>query len=665
MLVTSREALGIAGESLVPLAPLDVPAAGSTAAQAGAHPSVALFAARAAAVLPGFTVDASTVDEVVELVRRLDGLPLALELAAARLRSVPLREVVRRLDDRFRLLTGGSRTALPRHRTLRAVVAWSWDLLTDDERLLADRASVFPGGLTAASAAAVVGGEDAGDLLAALVDKSLLQLARGRYRMLETLREYGAERLAESGELAGVRRRHAGWFAGLAARADPELRGPDQLHWLGVLTDERDNILAALRCLTDLGETDAALALGLDLSWYWLLIGRSAEATAHLAPLLALPGGADPVARCGVEAVLALHEQAAGGLGPVADDSEQALRGLADRLLELDTSGRPLLGLLAPLVLFLARDPAGSERLLDRLELSGDTWLVAAARLFRARYRENEGDMVGVRRDLAPAVAGFRQVGDRWGLASALPLAAQLLQYDEDLDGALALLEEAGGLAEQLGSQNLEDQVFIGLGLADIHLRRGDHEQAERAISAARGLIDQGRSGEFAAILAALHGSYRRMAGDLEAADRLQAVAEAHLPDTAQALRSASRGLAIVTFTGASLDLAHGDLAAARRRLALGHRAAIATEDHPIAAAIGVVVAQLALQLGSAVDAAQVLGAAARLRGADDPTALDVRAVRAGALEALGRPAYDAAYAAGWALDPTGALARIDPALLP
>src|SRR5581483_157623 len=166
----------IFGETLLAVPPLGQPAPSAGADEALEFPAVQLFADRAAAVRPDFAVDEESVAGVVQIVRRLDGLPLAIELAAARLRTLPLREIEARLSDRFRLLTGGSRTALPRHRTLRAVVEWSWDLLADDERALAEQLAVFPSGITEESAAAVadVGAADVGELLASLIDKSLL-----------------------------------------------------------------------------------------------------------------------------------------------------------------------------------------------------------------------------------------------------------------------------------------------------------------------------------------------------------------------------------------------------------------------------------------------------------------------------------------------------------
>ena len=239
ILATSREPLAITGEALAPVAPLGLPPSDAAPEQALAFPAVRLLADRAAAVRPGFAGGRRHGRPVVEICRRLDGMPLAIELAAARMRSLPVTEVAARLDDRFRLLTGGSRAALPRHQTLRAVVAWSWDLLTDAEAALADRVAVFPGGVSPDAAEVVCAGgpvqpADVPDLLAALTDKSLLQQLPGvepRYRMLETLREYGTERLAAAGEVAAVKRAHALHFLAVAEEADPHLRGPEQLEW--------------------------------------------------------------------------------------------------------------------------------------------------------------------------------------------------------------------------------------------------------------------------------------------------------------------------------------------------------------------------------------------------------------------------------------------------
>ena len=303
VLATSREPLGITGEALVPVAAAG-PAAG------GRRPGRArpdsrrceLLVERGTAARPSFALDATTVADVVQIVRRLDGLPLAIELAAARMRVLPVREIAARLDDRFRLLSGGRRTAVPRHQTLRAVVEWSWDLLTPAERLLAERLAVFPAGATVASAAAVcadrlLAAVDVPELLIALVDKSLLQLVddagtEPRYRMLETLREYGVERLDRAGrDRRAPGSRTPGYFAGWPRELDPALRTAEQVPALRRLDAERDNILAALRLLADTGHGADAIDLVLVAGWYWAVTGGNAEAAHWLRVALDTPGG--------------------------------------------------------------------------------------------------------------------------------------------------------------------------------------------------------------------------------------------------------------------------------------------------------------------------------------------------------------------------------------
>ena len=342
VLATSREPLTIDGESLFPVPPLGLPDANGldefclriresepiaaippkenrrAAPRSGdappvtvtdtvlAYPAVRLFADRAAAVVPDFAVDADTLPDIVQICRSLDGLPLAIELAAARLRTLPLHQIASRLGDRFRLLTGGSRTAMPRHQTLRAVVAWSWELLSDDERGLAERLAVFPGGVTAEAAAAVTPGLDpdtAFDLLSALVDKSLLQSVPTepgqdpRFRMLETLREYGADRLDEADRLAVTRRAHAAFFLELAETAEPHLRRSDQMMWLKRLNAERDNILAALRFAAADEDADTAVRICSAMSWYWTLGDQHHEGRAWTRLALQVPGDSPPEAR--------------------------------------------------------------------------------------------------------------------------------------------------------------------------------------------------------------------------------------------------------------------------------------------------------------------------------------------------------------------------------
>lgn len=264
VLATSREPLGVPGEVLHPVEAL---------AEADA---VALFADRAAAVRPGFTVT----PEVAVICRRLDGQPLPIELAAARLRTLTPAEILERLDDRFRLLTSGSRTALPRHQTLRAVVDWSWDLLDEPERAIARRLAVFAGGATVAAVEQVCGG-GAFELLAALVDKSLVVAVPGsptRYRMLETIREYARERLDEAGERDAAVADHARFMTELAEAAEPHLRGHEQLLWLAKLRAEADEIDLALRRTIAAGDAATAHRLVAALAWSWFVRGRTDDA---------------------------------------------------------------------------------------------------------------------------------------------------------------------------------------------------------------------------------------------------------------------------------------------------------------------------------------------------------------------------------------------------
>ena len=298
------------------------------------YPATQLFADRAAAVRPSFVIDEATVGPVVEIVRRLDGLPLAIELAAARLRTMPVEQIAARLTDRFRLLTGGSRTALPRHRTLLAVVEWSWDLLSDDERRLARRLAVFVGGITVSSAA--------GGLRRALScprTRSRTCSARwstsrccsssptqGRYRMLETLREFGLERMAEVGEVSTVRAAHARHFAALAEHADPHAAHPRSAD-LAARSSTPSATTSSPRCASSpttarpRPRSDVAIAM----NWYWVLMGRHGEAAAWTGFALAAPGEVDPtVAGRRPRRLLAINSAASLWAGEPAEMQAQA-----------------------------------------------------------------------------------------------------------------------------------------------------------------------------------------------------------------------------------------------------------------------------------------------------------------------------------------------------
>ncbi len=306
VLATSREALGITGEMALQIPPLTLPGAQTTQRETLLQSEAGqLFSDRAETALPGFVITGDNAPAIAEMCRRLDGIPLALELAAARVKMLRVKEIAARLDDRFRLLTGGSRTALPRHQTLRALIDWSYDLLTEPERTLLRRLSVFAGGWMLEAAEAVCGGDgvEVSALLEQLVNKSLVVIQRRqgadtRYVLLETLRQYAREKLLETGEAEALSERHLQFFAQLAEAMDAQMRGgPGLKAGLDCLETEHANLLAALDWALENGSPAAALA-GLRLSgaaWdFWHLRGHAGAGRERLTKLLALPNAQAP-----------------------------------------------------------------------------------------------------------------------------------------------------------------------------------------------------------------------------------------------------------------------------------------------------------------------------------------------------------------------------------
>ncbi|HEY6886871.1 MAG TPA: BTAD domain-containing putative transcriptional regulator, partial [Solirubrobacter sp.] len=458
IVATSREPLAIAGENLIPIPPLG-------------DDAIRLFKDRAQAASPGTELDEEL---VAEICRRLDGLPLAIELAAARLRTMPIEQLAARLDDRFRLLTGGSRAGLPRHRTLRAVVDWSWGLLEEHERALARKLAVFNAGATEESAAAVTDDPDVLDGLLSLVDKSLLQVVGDRYRMLETIREYGIEKLEEAGEVAETRTRHARYFAQVAIGAEPTLRTREQYDAFQQLKIEHDDLIAALRWLGDSGDRRRALQLVVAMLWFWMLTGAQDEAQTWVRFAVDIPGDADAVDLLIGEGILMMIAAATGG----KDDAEQ-LQALAERV-EREGDGRPLLALARViLALFSGADDIAETRLAETLE-HPDPWTRAAGMLVRAHVAENGGDQEHMRADLEQAMAQFRDIGDNWALGMTLSSLSSCLMLADDLDGAETVLDEATELLDTLASQDTASLLWLRL--AEINIRRGNLDAAREHV---------------------------------------------------------------------------------------------------------------------------------------------------------------------------------------
>jgi predicted ATPase/DNA-binding SARP family transcriptional activator len=647
ILATSREPLAIGGEALAPVGPLDTPAA------------VALFADRAASASPGFVLDEELVADVC---RRIDGLPLAIELAAARLRSMPLDQLAARLHDRFRLLTGGSRAAAGRQRTLRAVVDWSWDLLGEPERRVARRLSVFSGGAPLDAAEAVCAGdgvepEEVFDLLCSLVDRSLLQVdgaGEPRWRMLETIKEYAEEEAERAGELLALRRAHAGHFARLVADADRRLRGAEQVPWLARLRADRDNVLSALRFLADTGDGRAALRMALGLLWFWALTDGREEAVAWIRVALEAEPEPDPL-----DALLAGAIVAWAGVGgpPVGEDGgmERALALLADA----DLSDRPLLAVAAPIVAALTGHDQESKDLLAELEAHPDPWVRAMSPFIHAQIAENEGRLDEMADQLGVALERFRATGDRWGTAAVLSELASLRMLSGDLDGAEVALGETEALMEELGSG--PDRGMIILRRADLRARRGDVEGARALVAGA--LETRGPQEEriFMRVMLAV---LTACAGDRDEARMLREDALRDVQGLSSQRPDHAHQRAIVFGMSARMVADEGDLPRARELLTLALEATATAQDLPIAGRVGEASVVLAARLGRPVDAAEMLGASMRLRGTEDATNPVTASLLAELRDALGEEAMAAAIAAGRALDRDAALARLDPATL-
>lgn len=546
VLATSREALGLTGEQLCPVPRLAVPARDVALAEASAAPAVRLFVDRATASQPSFALSEDNFAAVVEICATLDGLPLAIELAAARLRSLSLDAVLAGLADRFRLLgRGGDRAAMPRHQTLSAVVEWSWSLLSAEERKLASRFTVFVGGASASAVSEVCEVPYAEDVLSSLVEKSLVERVGERYSMLETIRAFGAAQASVSDEA------FVSWLVRLAEEAEPWLFRSEQLGWLARLSAEGANFQAALR------SADAATGLRLvaTLAPYWFLTGSRGEAAPFAQAVLEKL----PAAEASEEyALCCLIAGSAVDVTPIVTRPE-GVRPFLVMLWAL--SGTPL--------------PPGSPP----PRLGDDPWSSAFARMGAGFGATFAGEAGMARTEFAGALDGFRTVGDRWGMSQALDELAAIADAQGDLDSALALSAEAATMLEELGAD--EELANLAVRRGDSYLRKGASTEAEaefeRAATTARRL---GLRTTLADALRGL-GQYAHRTGDLPAARRHLEAALAACDTTTSVVATRSR-VAVLTELG-RLTATEGHPAQARTLLR--EAAALAKSANNLAAA--------------------------------------------------------------------------------
>jgi predicted ATPase/DNA-binding XRE family transcriptional regulator len=455
ILATSREPLGIAGETTWQVAPLSLPHPGKVGLveELAQYHAVQLFLDRATAALPTFTLTEHDCAAVAQICDRLDGIPLALELAAPQLRIMSARQLAERLDDRFRLLVGGNRAALPRHQRLQAAVDWSYDLLSEAERRLFNRLSVFAGGWSLEAAEAVCSGgeierEAVLGLLGRLVDKSLVLAeqndATARFRLLETLRQYGRERLSKTGDSEAIQRQHAAFFVMLAEQLKSSLKTNRETSAIQQLTTELPNIRVALNWACDSTDGDLAsgLLLAVSLCDFWQIAGHVSEARAWLDEALKRKGVVEPHVRA--KALTAAGELAAAGGDLVA-----AVRYCQSSLEAFRASG----------------DPSGVAQSLHVL-----AWSVACRAQSDADYT-SAADM------LRECLAIEIKLDNRLGEARALHESGELARLQGAYDSARAQLKKAHDIREELG--DTEGVAWSAHCLAWVELERGDWRAAK------------------------------------------------------------------------------------------------------------------------------------------------------------------------------------------
>ncbi len=482
VLATSREAFGTAGEAIYHVPTLEVPGWGDTPNQVRDTESALLLADRVRTFMHDFVVDDQTATSVTTVCRKLDGIPLALELGAARMRTMTVDELADRIDNRFELLTKGSRTAPPRQQTLRATIEWSYELLTPAGKSTLRALGVFAGPWTIDAARAVAFEAETEvttiGLVDELVDKCLVETTQpGRFRLLETIRQFAFEQLVVSGEAPTVGRRHRDWYRDMAASKDPELRGSQQVSAWTSLEQDHDNLRAAIQWSLDNGDSDGALELVAALGYFWMVRGYWPEAWRWLERSLA-PEGGSPLVRSEAITGGAITEVIRVNFGAVRELLGEALVVFEEKNVPKSHARASLLYAVGE-YLSGADDAVGLlQRVYDSSIASDDSWSAA----FVARYLGNESEKEAIPL-LEESYQRFMTLGDRWNAAfsmyfiSGWYLASEM--YEEGEESA----SKARDLATEVGDVIWYAHATRNLGMAA--LRRGDHDRARQYMSEA------------------------------------------------------------------------------------------------------------------------------------------------------------------------------------
>jgi predicted ATPase/DNA-binding SARP family transcriptional activator len=652
LLATSREPLAARGEVQAFLDPLPVPPANADRAAVETSAAVRLLAERARSASPDFRLDDDNMAAVAEICRHLDGIPLALELAAARVSALPVTELANRMGDRFAILTAGPRTADVRQRTLRATVDWSFQLLSEPERVLLRRLSVFRGAWTLEAVQAVAGGDGLEpaavvDTLARLVDRSLVVVDRDagpRYHLLETIREYASQRLTEAGESERIGRAHVRHLTRLAERAEEELRGDGQSRWLARLSRERDDIEAALTWCTahpDI-EPDAGLRLVGALAWYWYFATRP-DGGQRVAAMLAVAPAGSPASRA--RALQGLAVAARPGACIVHPAPRCAAAAAESRTLfaQLGDEFRSALSSTLLAVEGIGQDDtaaavdllAEADQVFRRVD---DAWCGALVQFVHMELHAAAGAMTDARSCGNRALAAFRTLGDQWGVSAIQFHLGVALHRSGHLEEALAMYEGALATGREVGPANTIQYALAGAG--HVALQLGNAERAAQFFAGSHSVgRELGAEGNPRAAIG--EGLLARERGDLTAAHERLTLARRLLAghDEPEWTATALVGLGHLAELSGDFDSAES-----------AHRRAWQTAPGQAAALEGL--ACVSAARGDARHAARLLGAASWWREKRHSTVLRVDLVeieratgKARAL--LGDDAFQSAYRSG------------------